>query len=498
MLSLVTLLLLSCSVREEPVSTTGVSFRIQESIGLEMETKGEPYTALGGLPTDGSLSLGVVTYKYAASGTAESGKIQHHANVEATWNSRFNRWVPTHEISWPRTGGYLQFYAYAPYTTSISSGNGFNPVITYQVPADVSAQKGLLVSAPVEVPDNPAARGNSQDVALSFRHVLSGIRFTVGSGVKSVMLSGVYDKGRYDVDSGWGSFEQLSQTYTLTAAETATEILMMIPQTLPAGATVTITKSDNSTIVIPVGGHVLEQGKIIIWNVTADSPVSFSVSGSLPGDDFGLLAYTYNTSGADAASKTLYRGATRFTYNTSAGDWVSDSRISWPCEGHYIQFFAWSPYSAGTVTAASGSNPTLRYSSPASLGSQSGFVVARQERLDSPSLNEGLDAELSFEPTLAAIQFELDGAYTLRHIVLTGFYDSGTYDLQAGTWSDLAIQCSSYSITSTASVPMFPPQTLPAGATVTVNVEGMAPILIPVDGLVLEKGKIHTWYLNRL
>lgn len=126
---------------------------------------------------------------------------------------------------------------------------------TYAVPSNPAEQVDLLMSDLVEVPQNV-----TNPVALTFRHLLTRIKVKINKDdadpdsfkLKSVTLSGAYDKGNFDcnyVDPAWvdswtlaGKAMSITKTYAgdegnLAAGNVYTEIwgsdgLLLIPQSL--------------------------------------------------------------------------------------------------------------------------------------------------------------------------------------------------------------------------------------------------------------------------
>lgn len=252
-------------------------------------TRGTPITGAALLPTMGVYCA----YTGAADWTAA-------ANPDKMYNVRMDNSAGT----WSYNGGvqpnyYWQaasltdrysFFAYAPFGTaangiavaSLQSAAGI-PTVTYTVPATCADQPDLMVATP-----RYDLRPTGADVALQFSHALTCIEFTVkgdGLAIKGITVKGVKNTGTLALDGGAITWTATSGTANfaagitagITPGETATTLttasgyLMMIPQTLPVGAKLTLTLSNNSTMDFDLGGHVWNEGDKVSYNITLDS-----------------------------------------------------------------------------------------------------------------------------------------------------------------------------------------------------------------------------------
>lgn len=228
-------------------------------------------------------------------------------------------------VEWPyNQGAYMKFYAVAPSLESINMlGSGPNestpisyrqpPILTYTLPEKANELRDVLygesdnisIAAGPEgtVTTDPKSEHLGKDnkfVNLNFRHITTAIRFSQGVipnrlTVKSITLSGVYAKGTYnpatdDVATGtkgaW-SGQDTERPYTVNTTwegtgNTKSEnvyidggmTLFMIPQTLPSGASLSITLIDTGnddkehTITCSLAGDVWKKGYTVNYKIT--------------------------------------------------------------------------------------------------------------------------------------------------------------------------------------------------------------------------------------
>lgn len=234
---------------------------------------------------------------YAAqTGSPDTGtdglRADYMNNVEVT---RDNGWAPGAEYHWP-TDGKLHINAFAPYTASagnegVTSLPGIDETggltLEYTVPADVAAQQDLMWATPVNASASPCE--------LNFNHALTAITFIAGAElapctVKSIAIAGVNGSGTLNIETGeWSGLDGTAEytvtpDITLTAATGSSyvaagtplladgETFMLIPQTLPAGATVTLTvETGGATSVYSadVAGSVWPDGAKMVYRISA-------------------------------------------------------------------------------------------------------------------------------------------------------------------------------------------------------------------------------------
>ena len=210
-------------------------------------------------------------------------------------------------VKWAQTtaADRYTFFAYAPYATGVynastnATGNGIAvtstastagiPTLTYTVPTACANQPDLMVAVP-----QYNLRHTGKPVSLQMEHALTCVGFSIagqGEKITGISIEGVSMTGTLTMDGGaiaWTGLDTPSATPTnfpslidpakLTSGwyetdATMTDItavngyLMMIPQTLPAGAKVKITFDSGDPKEIPLTGSWLA-GKRVIYSVT--------------------------------------------------------------------------------------------------------------------------------------------------------------------------------------------------------------------------------------
>ena len=159
----------------------------------------------------------------------------------------------------------------------------------------MAEQHDILVATTEELSGN-----YNQAVPLTFRHICTAVRFETGSqmqagSIRSVTLKGVKTTGAYDMFSGkWtltadvGNYTQeLAKTMTGTETPgsevtTAAQTFMMLPQTLPQGATVEVVFVDDVTgnerpLSATIDGTEWPQGKTVTYKISISPEYDMSI-----------------------------------------------------------------------------------------------------------------------------------------------------------------------------------------------------------------------------
>lgn len=198
-------------------------------------------------------------------------------------------WNPQGLYYWPAKGHNIRFFAYAPHGAAAYSGDTGN--ITYTVPDEVTAQPDLLAACSGEYAGGEAHTA----VPLAFRHILTAVKFSTGDGmlpgkITRITLGGVHGAGEYDFTAAaWQLTSRHDFTFTQTLESQldgtpgvpitpSAATFMMMPQTLPAGAKITLEFTDNISeetydISASIAGAVWEPGKTIEYRISTN-PVS--------------------------------------------------------------------------------------------------------------------------------------------------------------------------------------------------------------------------------
>ena len=196
-------------------------------------------------------------------------------------------WSTEQTYYWPGAAHSFQFYAWAPTDASglTTPSSPQEKSLAYIVPEAAANQKDIVVATTNEIRgDNKAA------VPLAFKHICTAVRFAVGSqmqpgSIKSVALKGVKNAGTYDMAGGTWSLNGTTADFsqTLNKATTGTEAngdaitspegtFMMLPQTLPAGATVEVVFTNASgvdrTLSASIAGSEWKMGTTVTYKLS--------------------------------------------------------------------------------------------------------------------------------------------------------------------------------------------------------------------------------------
>ena len=163
------------------------------------------------------------------------------------------------------------------------------PTFSYQVPSDPARQVDLLFGSsgdtPIDVMAGPTGDENyhlgedDKIIPLTFRHILTAIRFAQGKmptnvTITKIAILGVHEAGTYSAGSGQWSAQSGERSYELNtlfsvgSEENAWrgaeniyidngQVLFLLPQTLPTGAQIEITLEKAATAETPASTHTL-------------------------------------------------------------------------------------------------------------------------------------------------------------------------------------------------------------------------------------------------
>lgn len=300
-------------------------------------------------------------------------------NEEATQNG--NYWFTSSNATWP-LGGSVSFYAYAPYnetSLSLQDSDDFvkNKTIRYTANTDFPKQPDLIVAKS----ENNAFTSSTANkaVGLSFNHALTAITFSISADmipgtVKSITLSGVYGQGDYDFsNASWVSLASPS-TYviTLNASVKAGEskaltdknsALMMIPQTLGAGAKVSMVFNDGAidkTVSFSLDGTSWTAGKHITY-VLSSSKITTLNMGSLTyptgWNSVNQIRTAYDPNDPNTSAglfvvnekKKVIAANVQLTYNGTSWSLPADSKLKFSPQYNYFVYY---PYQSGGLPGA--------------------------------------------------------------------------------------------------------------------------------------------------
>ena len=222
---------------------------------------------------------------------------QFYMDENATNNGSV--WSTEQIYYWPGADHSFQFYAWAPtdiptdYLTTPSSPQ--NKLLAYTVPKAAADQKDIVVATTNEIQGD-----NNEAVPLTGKHICTAVRFAVGSqmqpgSIKSVALKGIPNTGTYDMAAGTWSLGDATVDFsqTLNKETTGTEAngdaitseqgtFMMLPQRLPAGATVEVVfanaNNEKRTLTASIGNTEWTMGTTVTYklSITPEYELEFS------------------------------------------------------------------------------------------------------------------------------------------------------------------------------------------------------------------------------
>lgn len=262
-----------------------------------------------------------------------------------------NNWTMDNTYYWPGANHTLHFYAWAPANAITAPSSPKDMTFTYTVPEDATAQQDLIVA-------NESRPGDfKQQVNLGFKHICTAVKFVVGEQmqkgiIKSVALKGVQNTGTYDMKNGWTNIsgtadftQELNKETTgnegngaeITSAEGT---FMMLPQTLPSGASVEVvfhsaTTNTDRTLSAPIEGTEWPIGKTVTYklSITPEYELEFISESEL--QDAHYVIYPIHIKANDIPgngewtmtstdSKVTLR--TDLTILTNRGYWIEEDR----------------------------------------------------------------------------------------------------------------------------------------------------------------------------
>lgn len=196
-------------------------------------------------------------------------------------------WSTDQIYYWPGADHSFQFYAWAPTDADklTTPSTPQSKELSYTVPANAAEQKDIVVATTTEI------RGdNNNAVPLTFKHICTAVRFAVGSQmqpgqIKSVALKGVKNAGTYNMANGAWTLGDATADFSQTldkettgnegngdAITTSEGTFMMLPQTLPAGATVEVVfvnaNNEDRTLTASIGNTEWKMGTTVTYKLS--------------------------------------------------------------------------------------------------------------------------------------------------------------------------------------------------------------------------------------
>ena len=298
-------------------------------------------------------SFGVLASVYMGTWSEDSCLPDYMYDVEVTEASSW-----TTSYYWPGAGRNIRFFAYAPYggqgivlSDKTSAGT---PSITYTVPTDVADQQDLLVAATSGMAGNTAAAA-----PLSFAHALTAVRFTTGDDMMSgritkITLKGVYGSGSHTMGSdswnGYGATTDFSQTLAATVDGSADQEItpvaatfMMLPQTLPSGASIEVVYTDDltstqRTLTASIAGSQWPMGRTVTYRISTSSivitptftvtaPADFTYAGG--SKNYSVTSYAAVSRPGDATRTVPVAWTAEFVEDDGSGGYNVIARPEW-------------------------------------------------------------------------------------------------------------------------------------------------------------------------
>ena len=270
-------------------------------IGTPAATAGTPASRGEGVTSETIEDFGVYAAMTDGTDQGTAGlQADYMNNVEVT---RDGGWSPAQEYMWPGEGK-LHINAFSPYTPAageegVISLPGTDETgglsLGYRVPLEAASQQDLLWATPVDASSSPCT--------LTFNHALTSIVFVAGAElspctVRTIAISGVMGEATLNIESGEWTGLTDPETFTaqpdreLTAAEGSQyveagaaitsdgETFMMIPQTLPDGATISLTiesGGETTTLTADMSGAEWMPGTTVRYRISASAATDLAL-----------------------------------------------------------------------------------------------------------------------------------------------------------------------------------------------------------------------------
>lgn len=259
---------------------------------------------------------------------------------------------------WASAASTLKFYAVYPYMDGTNAKQklvqptaGSMPYIDFEASTDIANQTDLM-TAETDVLNYTPTGGAPHVVPLKFYHALTAIRFGIGSNlswnktIKSIEFRGVYKNAQYSLAtktwSNHGSTEnfKLDNINASTSGTLNTVIVkdgntfLLVPQTVPAGAKIVITFSDNSHITANIGGKEWKAGTTKTYMMTEkNSNWDYQIETTDP----ATIAYDQTTSTNNYTVQSYRKDPTTNTFQPVKWEVVSyqestDGGKTWSAE----------------------------------------------------------------------------------------------------------------------------------------------------------------------
>ena len=310
-----------------------------QSLGIIKEHSNvSPATRAAAKTTDAFYdSFGVIAFNYASTSSWDDVK---SSTTPSVYNAKASqsgvKWVVGSNNYWPGPSKKVSFFAYAPFSDNNSgialsdqTANGV-PTITYTVPSTAADQSDLLVATALDQDGS-----GTSSPALSFSHALCGVKFAVGSmegitNITKIIISGVNNKGTLEIGGAWNVDNSSTSNYTIDKTSnpisvsgisnlditSGDDLLFLMPQEVPSGATLTIT-ADGKEYSTTIAGESWAMGAMVTYKLSINK-----ITGK----------YEFNVTSTDVAQDAITADITvtsYFEYNDGSS---TQKAIKWNVE----------------------------------------------------------------------------------------------------------------------------------------------------------------------
>ena len=259
---------------------------------------------------------------------------------------------------WTSSASTLKFYAVYPYMDGTNAKQklvqptaGSMPYIAFEASTDIANQTDLMTAETAVLNYTPTG-GAPHVVPLKFYHALTAIRFGIGSNlswnktIKSIEFQGIKNAGHFDLATKTWSNQSGAQNFKLDNINASTSgtlntvivkdgnTFLMVPQTVPAGAKIVITFSDNSHITANIGGKEWKAGTTKTYMMTEkNSNWDYQIETTDP----ATIAYDQTTSTNNYTVQSYRKDPTTNTFQPVKWEVVSyqestDGGKTWSAE----------------------------------------------------------------------------------------------------------------------------------------------------------------------
>lgn len=310
---------------------------------------------------------------------------QFYMDDNAT-NSDGTVWSTSQVRYWPGENRTLQFFAWAPADAAFTAtpGSPESTTFKYTVPDNATDQKDIVVAT-----TDPYDGNYEQQVPLTFKHILTAVKFETGSQmqpgtIKSVALKGVKKSGTYTAfptggtaggegewipDATAGDFSQELNKSTTDATDgtpvtTEEGTFMMLPQTLPDGAEVEVVFQDGTsgqerTMSASIAGTQWPQGKTVTYKLSITPEYELEFISEPEPQDAHYIIYPIHIKAGDVPGGWTITSSdpdnvtlrTDLTILTRRGFWIEEDKgtasIRSTAQGDDITIYAFLTENAG-------------------------------------------------------------------------------------------------------------------------------------------------------